>query len=144
METWTQPLKRKNSPSCESERMNLPAKSAPSGYHLATHKYMLAKCHGLIQGPTTQTRAMRIAKLEPVSSIDSEATEDYAEPTEPIKRKRKSKKPTKPKRSRTLITRSYFLRKDGKGRLLVLRRRKVGEQEVPLESLGVWYSAEGL
>ena len=37
----------------ESERMNLPAKSAPSGYHRATHKYMLAKCHGLIQGPTT-------------------------------------------------------------------------------------------
>ena len=30
----------------ESEHMNLPAKSAPSGYHLATHKYMLAKCHG--------------------------------------------------------------------------------------------------
>ena len=26
----------------ESERMNLPAKSAPSGYCLATHKYMLA------------------------------------------------------------------------------------------------------
>ena len=74
----------------ESEHMNLPAKSAPSGYRLATHKYMLAKCHGLIQGPTTRTRAMRITKLEPVSSIDSEATEDYVEPTEPIKCKRKS------------------------------------------------------
>ena len=37
----------------DSEHMNLPAKSAPSGYHLATHKYMLAKRHGLIQGPTT-------------------------------------------------------------------------------------------
>ena len=102
----------------ESERMNLPAKSAPSGYHFATHKYMLAKCHGLIQGPTTRTRAMKIAKPEPVSSIDSEATEDYVEPTEHVKHKRKSKKPTKstkPKRSGMLITRSYFLRKDGKG-----------------------------
>ena len=58
---------------------------------------------------------MKIAKPEPVSSIDSEATEDYVEPTEPVKHKRKSKKPTKPKRSGTLITRSYFLRKDGKG-----------------------------
>ena len=37
----------------DSEHMNLPAKSAPSGYRLATHKYMLAKRHGLIQGPMT-------------------------------------------------------------------------------------------
>ena len=64
----------------ESERMNLPAKSAPSGYCLTTHKSMLAKHHGLTQGPTTRTRAMRITKPEPVSSIDSAATEDYAEP----------------------------------------------------------------
>ena len=102
----------------DSECMNLPAKSAPSGYRLATHKYMLAKRHGLMHGPTTQTRAMKIAKPEPVSSIDSEATEDYVEPTEPVKHKRKSKKllkPIKAKRSGTLITRSYFLRKDGKG-----------------------------
>ena len=34
----------------ESEKMNLPAKSAPSGYRLASHKYMLAKHRGLIQG----------------------------------------------------------------------------------------------
>ena len=84
---------------------------------------MLAKHPGLIQGPTTRTRAMRIAKLEPVSSIDSEATEDYVEPTEPIKHKRKSKKPTKPKKSGTLITRSYFLRKDGKGTLANVKPR---------------------
>ena len=38
---------------------------------------MLAKHQGLIQGPTTRTRAMKITKTEPVSSIDSEATEDY-------------------------------------------------------------------
>ena len=37
----------------ESEHMNVPAKSAPSGYQLATHKYMLAKHYGLIQGPVT-------------------------------------------------------------------------------------------
>ena len=61
---------------------------------------------------------MKIAKPEPVSSIDSEATEDYVDPTEPVKHKRKSRKLSKPiktKRSGTLITRSYFLRKDGKG-----------------------------
>ena len=67
---------------------------------------------------------MRITKLEPVSSIDSEATEDYAEPTEPIKRKRKSKRSTKPKRSGTLITRSYFLRKDGKGTSVNVKPRR--------------------
>ena len=102
----------------ESERMNLPAKSALSGYHLATHKYMLAKRQGLIQGPTTRTRAMKITKPDPVSSVDSEATEDYVEPKDLVKHKRKSKKATKstkPKRSGTLITRNYFLRKDGKG-----------------------------
>ena len=61
---------------------------------------------------------MKIAKPEPVSGIDSETSKDYVEPTEPVKHKRKSKKPPKPKkakRSGTLITRSYFLRKDSKG-----------------------------
>ena len=118
----------------DSEHMNLPAKSAPSGYHLATHKYMLAKCHGLIQGPTTQTRAMKIAKPEPVSNIDSEATEDYVEPTEPVKHKRKSKKLSKPikaKRSGTLITRSYFLRKDGKGTSANVKPRRKHKFKCP-------------
>ena len=45
----------------DSELMNLPAKSAALGYCLATNKYMLAKRHGMIQGPTTRTRAMKIA-----------------------------------------------------------------------------------
>ena len=68
----------------ESEKMNLPIKSAPSGYHLATHKYMLAKRKGLIQGSATRTRALKIAKskIEPTSSIDSEATEEYVEQKE--------------------------------------------------------------
>ena len=74
---------------------------------------------------------MRIAKLEPVSSIDSEATEDYAEPTEPIKCKRKSKKPTKPKRSGTLITRSYFLGKDGKGTSVSVKPRRKHKFKCP-------------
>ena len=107
----------------ESEHMNLPAKSAPSGYRLATHKYMLAKHQGLIQGPLTRTRALKITKTEPTSSIDSEATEDHAEPTEPIKRRRKTKRPTKPKRTGTLVTRSYFFRKDGKGTLVNVKPR---------------------
>ena len=99
----------------ESERMNVPAKSAPSGYRLATHKYMLAKCSGLIQGPATRTRVMKKPKPEPVSSIDSEATEDYLDTSVPVKHKKKPRKPLKTKRTGTLITRSYFLRKDGKG-----------------------------
>ena len=102
----------------EGERMNLLAKSALSEYRLATHKYMLAKRQGLIQGPITRMRAMKIAKPDPVSSVDSKATEDYVEPRDLVKHKRKLKKATKstkPKRSGTLITRNYFLRKDGKG-----------------------------
>ena len=75
----------------ESECMNVPAKSAPSGYQLVTHKYMLAKCCGLIQGPATRTRAMKIPKPEPVSSIDSEATEDHLDPPAPVKCKKKPK-----------------------------------------------------
>ena len=73
---------------------------------------MLAKCQGLIQGPVTWTRALKITKTEPVSSIDSEATEDYVESTEPIKRRRKPKRQPKPKKSGTLITRHYFLLTD--------------------------------
>ena len=118
----------------DSERMNLPAKSAPSGYHLATHKYMLAKQHGLIQGPKTRTRAMKITKPEPVSSIDSEATEDYVDPTEPIKHERKSRNPLKSikaKRSGTLITRSYFLRKDGKGTSANVKPRRKHKLKCP-------------
>ena len=79
----------------ESERMNVLAKSAPSGYRLATHKYMLAKRSGLIQGPATRTRVMKIPKQEPVSSIDSEATEDYLDTTVPVKHKKKPRKPLK-------------------------------------------------
>ena len=99
----------------ESERMNLPAKSAPSGYRLATHKYMLAKRKGLIKGPATRTKALKISKKYLSSSIDSEATEEYVELPKNKKRKRRVKKSTKLGRTRTLVTKNYYLRKDGKG-----------------------------
>ena len=95
--------------------MNLPAKSAPSGYRLATHRYMLAKRKGLITGPATRTRALKITKKEPSSSIDSETTEEYVEPPEKKKCKRKAKKAAGPGKTGTLVTKNYFLRKDGKG-----------------------------
>ena len=43
----------------DSDKMNKPAKCAPSGYRLATHHYMLAKRKGLIQGPTIRTKALK-------------------------------------------------------------------------------------
>ena len=90
----------------ESEKMNLPAKSAPSGYRLASHKYMLAKCRGLIRGPAVRTRALKIpkTKIEHTSSMDSEATEEYVVPSAAKKRKRKIKKKAKPSRTGTLVT----------------------------------------
>ena len=115
----------------DSEGMNIPAKSAPSGYQLAMHKYMLAKWHGLIQGPTTRTKALKITKTEPVSSIDSKATEDYVEPSQ-LTRKRKNVKPkTKPKKTGTLITRSYFLRKNGKGTSLTVKPKRKHKFKCP-------------
>ena len=109
----------------ESEKMNLPAKSAPSGYRLASHKYMLAKRKGLIQGPAIRTRALKIpkTKTEPTSSIDSKAMEEYVDPPVTKKHKRKTKKKTKPSRIGTLVTRNYFLRKDGKGTSLNVKAK---------------------
>ena len=92
---------------------------------------MLAKCQGLIQGPITWTRALKIMKTELVSSIDSEATEDYVESTELIKRKRKPKRQQKPKKSGTFITRSYFLRKDGKGTSANVKPRRKHKFKCP-------------
>ena len=92
---------------------------------------MLAKCQGLIQGPVTQSRALKIMKTEPVSSRDSEATEDYVESTEPIKRRRTPKRQPKPKKSGTLITRSYFLWKDGKGTSANVKPRRKHKFKCP-------------
>ena len=94
----------------ESEKMNVLARSAPSGYHLASHKYMLAKRKGLIRDPAVRTKALKIpkTKIEYNSSIDSEATEEYVEPPALKKRKRKIKKKAKPSRKGTLVTRNYI------------------------------------
>ena len=110
----------------ESEKMNLPAKSTPSGYCLASHKYMLAKRKGLIQGLAIRTRALKIpkTKTESTSSIDSEAMEEYVDPPVARKCKRKTKKKTKPCRTGTLITKNYFLPKDGKGTSLNVKAKR--------------------
>ena len=62
-------------------------KSSPSGYRLATHRYMVAKKQGLIEGPRTRTRALKITKTKDVSSDDSDATVDYeTEETPPVRK----------------------------------------------------------
>ena len=83
----------------ESEKMKLPAKSAPSGYRLASHKYMLAKHRGLVQGPAVRTRALKIpkTKIESTSSIDSEATEEYFRTSSCQKTQEENKKEDKAK-----------------------------------------------
>ena len=115
----------------DSEQMNIPAKNAPSGYQLATHKYMLAKCQGLIQGPTIRTKALKIINTEPVSSVDSEATEDYVEPSQPIRKRKKLKPKSKPKKTGTLVTRSYFVRKDGEGTSLTAKPKRKHKFKCP-------------
>ena len=99
----------------DSDKMNKPAKSAPSGYRLATHRYMLAKCKGLIQGPTTRTKALKIEDSKKDNSADSDATIDYTKEPKRKKRKRKSGSIVPTKRRGTLVTKSYYLRRDGKG-----------------------------
>ena len=88
-------------------------KSSPSGYRLAAHHYMVAKKQGLIQGPRTRTRALKIEKAKQLSSTDSEATVDYELDSATPSRKRKPRKRKTVKGQ--LVTRSFFLRKDGKG-----------------------------
>ena len=99
----------------DSERMNNPTKSAPSGYRLTTNKYMLAKCKGLIQGPTTRTKALKIEKVKENSTADSDITIDYLEEPPAPKRKRHSTAHDKIKKPGKLITKRYYLRRDGKG-----------------------------
>ena len=74
---------------------------------------MVARKQGLIQGPRTRTRALKIEKAKQFSSIDSEATMDYNPDSAKPSRKRKPRK-RKTVQGR-LVTRNYFLRKDGKG-----------------------------
>ena len=88
----------------------------PSGYRLAAHKYMVAKKCGLIEGPKVRTCALKITTKNKSSSEDSDATIDYEtkEKTSRKKRKRGHTKGSKGSKG-TLVTRSYVLRKDGKG-----------------------------
>ena len=58
-------------------------KSAPSGYRLAAHRYMVAKKQGLIVGPRTRTRALKFPKTVQTTSTDSEATLDYVSDSAP-------------------------------------------------------------
>ena len=77
---------------------------------------MVAKKHGLIEGSKVRTRALKITTKSKSSSEDSDATIEY-ETEEQISKKRHKR--CRAKRSKgskgTLVTRSYVLRKDGKG-----------------------------
>ena len=103
--------------------MNKPAKSAPSGYRLATHRYMLAKREGLIQGPTTRTKALKIEGSKKDNSAESDATIEYTDEPTPRKRKRRRVSVVCTKRRGTLVTKRYYLRRDGKGTSQHTRRK---------------------
>ena len=64
-------------------------KNAPSSYRLAAHQYMVAKNQGLIAGPSTRTRALKITKVSQAASTDSEVTVDYMSDSAPPPRKRR-------------------------------------------------------
>ena len=88
-------------------------KSAPSGYRLTAHRYMVARKQGLIEGPKTRTRAIKFPKTVQNTSSDSEVTIDYRSDSAPPPRKcRKRQKPVKQGK---LITKSFVLCKDEKG-----------------------------
>ena len=72
-------------------------KSSPSGYRLAAHRYMVAKKQGLIEGPRTRTRALKITRTKQESSDDSDATLDYQSEVSPPVRKRKKDSEQGPK-----------------------------------------------
>ena len=87
--------------------------SSPSGYRLAAHRYMVAKKQGLIEGPRTRTRALKITRTKNVSSDDSDATVEYE--TEETPPARKCKRVHRKGSQGTLVTKTYVLRKDSKG-----------------------------
>ena len=69
------------------EKARTSNKSAPSGYRLAAHQYMVAKKQGLIEGPRTRTQALKFPKTRQATSTDSEATIDYMSDSAPPPRK---------------------------------------------------------
>ena len=78
------------------------------------YQYMVVRKQGLIQGPRTRTRALKIEKRTTTLSTDSKATINYD--TEPAKLtgKKCGKKKRKTVQGK-LVTQGFFLRKDGKG-----------------------------
>ena len=82
-------------------------KSAPSGYRLAAHRYMVAKKKGLIEEPRTRTQALKFPKTVQTTSTDSEATLDYVSDSAPPPRKRRRRQKTVTQGK--LITKSFVL-----------------------------------
>ena len=96
-----------------SKEQKTSKKSAPSVYRLAAHQYMVAKKKGLIEEPRTRTRALQFTKVVQTNSTDSEATLDYMSDNAPPPRKRRRHQKIVSKGK--LITKSFVLRKNGKG-----------------------------
>ena len=96
-----------------SEKQKTSNKSAPSGYRLAAHKYMVAKKKGLIEEPRTRTRALQFTKVMQTNSTDSDATLEYMSDSAPPPRKRRRCQKIVSKGK--LITKSFVLQKSGKG-----------------------------
>ena len=88
-------------------------RSAPSGYRLAAHRYMVARKQGLITGPRTRTQALQIDRTSKDTSDDSGTTVDYVSDSAPPPGKCKRKQKTTSQGR--LVTKSFVLRKDGKG-----------------------------
>ena len=95
------------------EKSGTSDKSAPSGYRLAAHQYMVAKKQSLIEGPRTRTRALKFPKTRQATSTDSEATIDYMSDSAPLPRKCRHLQKTVSQGK--LVTKSFVLQKDGKG-----------------------------
>ena len=74
---------------------------------------MVAKKKGLINEPRTRTRALQFKKVNQTNSTDSEATLDYMSDNAPPPRKRRRRQKILSKGK--LVTKSFVLRKNGKG-----------------------------
>ena len=96
-----------------SQKQKTSNKSAPSVYRLAAHQYMVAKKKGLIEEPRTRTRVLQFTKVAQTNSTDSKATLDYMSDNAPPPRKRRRRQKIVSKGK--LITKSFVLRKSGKG-----------------------------
>ena len=87
-------------------------KCAPSGYRLAAHRYVVAKKKGLIEEPRTRTLPLKITKTSQETSGDSETTYYLSDS---VKSPRKCKHGRRTVSQSKLVTKTFVLRKDGKG-----------------------------